>query len=120
MLEKLEESSGAVVGYKAIGKITVEDYEKLGPEVEALVEQHPDGIYMLLDLEDFKSELPKAWPSDFKFGHRFHDKVKKMAIVGDKRWEKWMTELVHPFYAKEGKYFHTDEIDEAWAWLREG
>ncbi|MCJ7443618.1 MAG: STAS/SEC14 domain-containing protein [Methanotrichaceae archaeon] len=55
MMEKLAESSGNVVGYKAIGKITASDYMKLGPEVKALVEKEGN-IRMLFDLTDFKWE----------------------------------------------------------------
>jgi hypothetical protein len=117
MLEKLSESSGSVVGYKAVGKVTPEDYQKLGPEVQALVDQY-DYVYLLLDLQEFAGEEVKAWLPDLKFGHRFHDKIAKMAIVGDKRWEKWLTALADPFYAKEANFFHPEEMDEAWAWLR--
>ena len=39
MLEKLDESSGHIVGYKTVGKITPEDYQQLEPEVQALVNQ---------------------------------------------------------------------------------
>ena len=119
MLQKLENSSGPVVGYKVVGKVTVDDYKQLEPEIQALVDKHDDGVFVLLDLEEFTGEEVKAWLPDLKFGHRFHDKINKMAIVGDKRWEQWLTSLVHPFYAKEGKYFHTDDMDKAWAWLRE-
>jgi hypothetical protein len=42
-----------------------------------------------------------------------------MAIIGDKRWEKWLTYLANPFYAKEANFFHPEEKDKAWAWLRE-
>ena len=52
MLEKLNESSGSVVGYKVVGKVTVEDYQKLDPEVHALVDQY-DGVCLLLDLQEF-------------------------------------------------------------------
>ena len=118
MLEKLNESSGSVVGYKVVGKVTVEDYQKLDPEVHALVDQY-DGVCLLLDLQEFAGEEVKAWLPDLKFGHHFHDKIARMAIVGDKRWEKWMTALVDPFYAKEAKFFHPEAVDKAWAWLRE-
>ena len=117
MLEKLSESSGSVVGYKVLGKVTPQDYQQLEPEIQALVKQNDDGVCLLLDLQEFAGEEAKAWLPDLKFGHRFHDKIVKMAIVGDKRWEKWLTALADPFYAKEAKYFHTDEKDQAWAWL---
>ena len=38
-----------------------------------------------------------------------------MAIVGDKGWEKHLTKVAQPYYAKEAKYFDTD--DDAWSWL---
>ena len=53
-----------------------------------------------------------------KFGHEFHNKIVKMAIVGDKRWEAWITKLAAPFYAREARYFPTAAIDDAWAWIK--
>lgn len=119
MLEKLSESSGSVVGYKVVGKVTTEDYQKLEPELQALVDKYDDDICFLLDLQEFAGEEAKAWLPDLKFGHRFHDKIARMAVVGDKRWEKWMTALVKPFYARDSKFFQPDETDKAWSWLRE-
>ncbi|MEZ4518715.1 MAG: STAS/SEC14 domain-containing protein [Chloroflexota bacterium] len=119
MLEKMSESSGPVVGYKVVDKVTAEDYQQLSSEVKALVDQYSD-VYVLLDMEKFGGEEVKAWLPDLEFGHHFHDKIAKMAIVGDERWEKWVSDLVKPFYAKDGKFFHLKELDNAWAWLREG
>lgn len=118
MFEKMSKSSGNVIGYKAIGKLTPADYEKLVPEVEELVKQ-VGNFRMLMDLEEFQWETVKAWWQELKFSHEFRKNIDKMAIVGDKRWEKWITPLVKPFYAREAKYFHTADIDAAWAWLRE-
>ena len=118
MIEKLAESSGNIIGYKAIGTITALDYRKLEPEVRSLVEKEGH-IRMLIDLSDFKWEKMEAWLEDMKFGVEFHNEIQKMAIVGDKSWEKWMTHLARPFYGQEAKFFHTADIDKAWAWLRE-
>ena len=118
MLEKLSKSSGSVVGYKVVGKVTPEDYQKLNPEVQAVVDQF-DKVCLLLNLQEFAGEEAKAWLPDLKFGHRFHDKIVKMAIVGDKRWEKWLARLADPFYAKEAKFFLPEDTDKAWAWMRE-
>lgn len=118
MFEKLNESSGPVVGYKIIGKVTPEDYQQLNTEVQALVDENNE-VCLLLDLQEFAGEEVKAWLPDLKFGHRFHDTIAKMAIVGDKRWEKLIAALADPFYAKDAKFFHAEETDKAWAWLRE-
>lgn len=119
MLEKLSQSSGPIAGYKAVGKVTAEDYEELNTEVQALVDKYDDDVCLLVDLQEFAGEEVRAWLPDLKFGHRFHDKIAKMAIVGDKRWEKWLTALADPFYAKDAEFFHAEEAEKAWAWLRE-
>jgi hypothetical protein len=118
MFEKLAESSGNILGYKVKGVVKVSDYEKLVPEVESIVEKQGQ-LRMLLDLGEFKSEEVRAWLPDLKFGLKFHDKIDRMAIVGDKRWEEWMTHLARPFYARDAKFFHSAEVAKAWEWLRE-
>ena len=118
MLEKLSEGSGPVVGYKVVGKVTPQDYQQLEPEIQSLVDESDGGVCLLLDLQEFTGEEVKAWLPDLKFGHSFHDNIDKMAIVGDKRWQEWLTALVDPFYAKEAKFFRPEETDKAWAWLR--
>jgi hypothetical protein len=118
MFEKMNESAGNVVGYRTTGRITKDDYKSLVPEVEALVEQEGN-IRLLLDMEQFEGEEVKAWGADLKFGLEFRKKIEKLAIVGNKRWEKWLTAVADPFYAQEAEYFTTDDRDAAWSWLRE-
>ena len=88
------------------------------PEVKALVEKKGN-IRSMFDMTDFKWEKIEAWLPDLKFGHEFHKNIQKMAVVGDKTWEKWITHLAHPFYAKEAKYFHLADMPKAWSWLKE-
>jgi hypothetical protein len=118
MIEKLEQSSGNTIGFKVSGTITKEDYAVLVPEVESLVDQMGD-INILMDLSDFRWEKINAWGADMKFGSTYRKKIDKMAIVGDKKWMKWMTSIADPFYAREAKFFQTDESDAAWVWLNQ-
>jgi hypothetical protein len=119
VIKVMEESKGSVIGFRAIGDITREDYDKLTPICEELIEQQGN-IRVLIDMKDFKLEEPSAWKADFHFGHEFHNKIEKMAIVGNKRWEAWMTDFCNHFYAKEAKYFKSENIEDAWNWLRVG
>ena len=118
MIEKLAESAGSVLGFRASGTVEKADYAVLMQEVEALVQQHGQ-IGLLLDLEDFKREKASAWGADLKFGREYHKKIAKMALVGDKKWEEWLAKLAEPFYAQEAHFFHTEDRDAAWAWLQE-
>jgi len=118
MITKLDQSSGNAIGFKISGTVTKEDYAVMVPEVEALIDREDD-INMLIDLSEFHWEQISAWGADMKFGSTYRKKINKMAIVGDKKWQKWLTALVDPFYAREAEFFHTDEADAAWAWLNE-
>ena len=81
--------------------------------------QKEGNVRILFNLTGFKAEKIDAFVADLKFGHKFHEKIQKMAIVGDKIWEKWITHLARPFYAKEAKYFQSVDTAKAWSWLRE-
>ena len=118
MFEKIDESKGNTVGYRVSGRITKADYATLVPEVQALVEQEGN-IRLLLDMEQFEWEEAKAWGADMKFGSEFRKKIDKLAIVGNKRWEKWLAAVADPFYAREAEFFKTDDRDSAWEWLGE-
>jgi hypothetical protein len=119
MITKLAESSGKAVGFQATGQITAQDYEQLTSEVQALVDE-AGSIGLLLDLEGFQSEAPSAWRADLEFGRAYRHKVERLAIVGDKRWQHLLAELSDPLFAREARFFHTDDRPAAWAWLRSG
>ena len=56
---------------------------------------------------------------DFKTDSNYNRKVRKTAMVGDKRWQEWMAKLSTPFADGDIKYFERDEMVRAHAWLAE-
>ena len=114
MITAMARSSGNVLGFSISGDVTRADYGTLVPAVAAAVKEH-GSVRLLLDLTGFHWEKVSAWGADLHFGKEFHDKIDKMAIVGDKKWEKHLTALCAPFYSREAEFFETD--DDAWAWL---
>ena len=73
MIEKMSESEGKILGFKAVGTVTKADYKVLVPEVQTLIEKE-GSISMLLDLRQFKWEDIGAWMADMNFGRTYHDK----------------------------------------------
>ncbi len=118
LFKKLAESSGKTIGYRAAGKITPADFDEIKPEVKALVDKEGK-IRILFDMAEYKGETAKGWIADYKFGREIHGKVEKMAVVGDTTWEKILTQFAKLIYATEGKFFKREDIDKAWAWVRE-
>ncbi len=116
MIEKLEASSGLNLGYKISGTIRKEDYAVMIPELESALQEY-GSANLLLDLSQFKWEAINAWGSDMKFGREFHKSIEKLAIIGDKQWQKWLAKISNPFFAKEAKFFEISETQSAWSWL---
>ena len=60
MIEKMTESSGNVLGYKFTGTITVDDFKKMEPEVDALV-QKEGNVRILFNLTGLNGKKSMPW-----------------------------------------------------------
>ncbi len=107
-----------IFAFKATGKLTDADYQKFVPELEAEIEKHGP-LSVFLELEDFHGWEPKAAWDDFKMGLEHGGDFKKIAIVGDKKWERWMAIIGKAFTGGRIQYFDSQDSQKAWDWLRE-
>jgi hypothetical protein len=64
-----------------------------------------------------EGETLDALKKDLTLGQDLSGMVEKMAIVGDKKWEKWTSKLMDSFSAKGAEFFKSADIDYAWTWL---
>jgi len=76
-----------------------------------------DKIRMLIQLKDFKGWSAGALWEETKFGARHFSDIERLAIVGDKQWEKTMAEFIAPFSGAEVKYFDMMDLHLAKAWV---
>jgi hypothetical protein len=68
--------------------------------------------------DDFKGWVGTEEWSDVSFFSKYGDKVVKIAIVGDSRWEdKMMMFAGAGFRRAPVKYFQRDRLNEAQSWL---
>jgi len=118
MIEQLTSSSPKAIGFKMSGKLHDEDYKKFVPLVDAAISK--DGkVRLLAQFHDFHGWDTKALWDDIKFSTTHCTKIERVALVGDKTWEKWMAIVCKPFTLAKVKYFAAADIDGAWAWLGE-
>lgn len=104
---------------RATGKLTRDDYERLAPKVEQAVDKLGK-VRMLVDMADFQgADLGAAW-EDVKFDEKHMGGLERIAMVGDKKWEKWMAKFTHPFSNVEVRIFDKGEAEKAQEWLAEG
>ncbi len=107
-----------VVAFKAVGKLTHDDYQKLLPTLEKIIAEE-GRVSLLLELENFHGWNMEAARDDYQFASHHRHSFERIAIVGDRRWEKWLTRLASPFIDGQVRYFTHDQLPQAWDWVRE-
>jgi hypothetical protein len=106
------------VGFKMSGKLHDEDYKKFVPVVDSEIAKEGK-INVLAQFHDFHGWDAKALWDDIKFSTTHCTKFKKIALVGEKSWEKWMAGVCKPFTMAKIKYFDVSEMEAAKKWLAE-
>jgi hypothetical protein len=74
-------------------------------------------VRVLFELEECRGWTLRAAWDDLKFGLKHRSDFERCAVVGQKRWQKWMTNLSKPFF--KVKYFDKSEMEKAWQWVQE-
>ena len=116
MIEELNSEVANVLAFKLSGKLHDEDYKTFVPRVdEAIAEQGK--VKMLVWFHDFHGWDMHALWDDTKFATTHCSKIEKIAMVGEKGWEKWMAMICKPFTLSSVKYFDAGEEKDAREWL---
>jgi len=101
---------------RATDRLHRDDYDQFVPKAEAMIDQ-AGRIDILFIMEDFHGwDLGGAW-ADLKFDARHRNDFRRVAMVGDKAWESWMTTLAKPFTSAAIRYFDRSELEEARRWV---
>ena len=114
-----EVEAGTVITLVFNDTITKEDYDYFVPQLETFTASR-EKIRLLIELLDFNGITPGALWEDTKFGFRHFDDIEKLAIVGESRWEKVMTQFIKPFTKAVVKYFDRTQLNRAEKWIRNG
>ena len=117
MIETIETGSPKVVGLKLTGKLHDEDYRRFVPAIESILTAEGK-VRLFVQFEEFQGwDMHAAW-DDFKFALSHYSDFERIAMVGDRRWEKWMASVCKPFTKAKLKYFDRSDVDAAWTWLK--
>ena len=115
-IELNENADAKLLEVKVSGKLSAEDYEIFEPAVEALIES-AGKINVLFVMHDFHGwEMGAVW-EDIKFATKHCSDIAKIAMVGEKNWEKWMSTICKPFTMSKIEYFEAGEEPAAREWL---
>jgi len=99
------------------GRLEHSDYERVMPELEALVEHGKARV--LLELHDFRGFSPAALLDELKFDIKHRKDFERVAVVSDSAFQELGIRMVRPFFAGRVKIFDTTERSAAEAWIRQ-
>ena len=119
MYELLDRSEENRVGIRVSGTLTEGDYERLRPLLKQRAREHGplDVLFLMVDWHGWAS-LSAMW-EDLKTDAALNEKIRRLAMVGEADWERWITKLAEPFARGEVRYFDRSELEKAWAWVEE-
>ncbi len=118
MIEVMEGLSGNVVGFRAGGQVSSEDYEKvLIPAVEEALKKH-EKVRLLYQLgDDFMGFDPMAMWEDAKVGLTHMTSWERIAIVTDVEWLRNMAHMFGFVMPGHVKVYKNAEIAQALEWI---
>jgi hypothetical protein len=118
MIEVLTGLPAHCVGFTLSGKLHDEDYKKFVPLVDAEIAKEGK-VNVLAQFHDFHGWDAKALWDDIKFSTTHCTKIKRIALVGENSWQKWMATVCKPFTMAKIRYFDAAAIEAAKTWLGE-
>lgn len=98
---------------EATGKINDEDYRRLVPQLEHVIET-AGSLRLMVRLLDFHGWTPKGLLEDLRFDMKHHGHFQRVAIVGEKATERVGTTLSKPFFSGDMRFFEDEPSAEAW------
>lgn len=108
-----------IVGFRATGKVTKEDFDPVTSAVEQLVERTGQLNYLLVLDTSPKDFTADAWLQDGLLGIKNLTKWNRAAIVTDSDQIIQFTEVFSKLMPGEFKGFHKDELQTAIDWTAE-
>lgn len=100
-------------------KLSKDDMEQLMPMARQKIETYGN-IRWYFEMKDFSGWEIDAFWEDLKFDLTHANDYEKIAMVGEKSWQEWMTKFMTPFTKADVQYFDFSDRDEAKEWIKEG
>ena len=116
---RVVQQTGNRIEMELTGSITQADLDQISTDLNRLVTQHEELRVLCRMPESEGWEGIGALVHDLKLDLRYNPSVKRFAVVGDERWQKWLTQLMKPFAHGEVRYYDQARLEEARAWVSE-
>jgi hypothetical protein len=110
----LTPSPAASLRIRATGRLTAADYRRFEPAFAAELARRTPPVPLLLDMRGFRGWTPAAFLRDLSWDLRNRRSFSRIAVVGDRRWHRWITAAGVPLFRAPMKFFRDESAAEAW------
>ena len=111
------ETEGNYIATKVSEKITKADYEKILPVINEQIQQYGK-VRWYFEMEDFEGWELKGLYQELNFDIKHAQDLEKIAMVGEKKWTEWLSDMMKPFTTAEVRHFKPSQKEEAKKWIK--
>lgn len=112
------EAEGNFLATRISEKLTKADYEKLLPVINEQVQQYGK-LRWYFEVGDFKGWELKGLYKELNFDIEHSQELEKLAMVGERKWTEWMSDMMKPFTSAEVRHFESSQKLEAREWIKD-
>jgi hypothetical protein len=118
MIRKLADVPAGVLAYEASGRLTREDVLVVQQDLQR--DDDAAGRRLLIDITQMDGAGVDAVWQDVKGALTYVRHVDRMAVIGDQRWQHWITRASDVVPGIDARFFKPDQRIEARSWLGAG
>ena len=99
---------------RAAGRLTAADYRCFERDFARAIERRSRPVQLLLDMRGFNGWTPAGFVRDLAWDWRNRRSFSRIAVVGDKRWHRWITIVGRPLFRAPTNFFRDGKKAAAW------
>ena len=113
----IEPIAGRALKVTAVGKINADDFQRLLPQIDALI-QKEGKIRLLIDASNCSGwENMAAFERHIGFVKNHHQKVDRISVITGHDWQHWVIGTVRLFVHPEVRAYDKSEENNALEWI---
>lgn len=116
MLQIIDIKRDNVIATIATGKLEQQDIEKVHPIIHSILDKGLK-VRWYFEMNNFEGWTIKGLWEDFKMDAAHEKDYERIAMVGDKKWQKRATQFMMPFTNADIKYFNINQKEKAKIWI---